>query len=83
MAVTLREYWNGTPERLWPARTLQKHTKTAVCAVWSHQFGWELRLGSGRELIRSQVVRSNHELSDVAASWREAMARRGWTAHST
>ena len=81
VAVSLREFWTGTPEQLSAAWTLRKGRKTAECAVvWSHEFGWEIRLLIGRELVRSQVVRSNQELTDVATAWRAAMLEKGWQA---
>jgi hypothetical protein len=46
--VPQRPYWNGDPERLSDAFKLTKQkgdrTVTAVCEVWSHQLGWELKL---------------------------------------
>src|SRR4051812_17390037 len=50
-AARERSIWNGPPERLSdPFRlTKQKGERraTAVCEVWSHPFGWELRLEIG------------------------------------
>ncbi len=40
--------------------------RQAVCELWSHQLGWELRLViDGGELTRSQVCRSNDEILDT------------------
>jgi hypothetical protein len=43
-----REFWNGDPERLPDGFTVTKpkgdHVLTAVCEVWTHEMGWELRL---------------------------------------
>jgi hypothetical protein len=48
MQTPLREFWNGDPERLPDGFTVTKpkgdQTMTAVCEVWTHPFGWELRL---------------------------------------
>jgi hypothetical protein len=51
--VPQRLLFNGA-ELLSPAWTLQKVARSAVCTVWSRQFGFELRLaidgrGGGRE----------------------------------
>jgi hypothetical protein len=62
------------------AWTLHRGRKTAKCAVWSHQFGRELRLLTGSELLRSQVVRSHGELVDICLGWRDAMIVKGWNA---
>jgi hypothetical protein len=48
-----REFWNGDPERLPDGFTVTKtkgdHVLTAVCEVWTHPLGWELRLQVDRE----------------------------------
>jgi hypothetical protein len=49
-----------------------------VCELWSHEFGWELRLVvDGGELIRSQVCRSQDEVLDVTEQWKAAMVGKG------
>jgi hypothetical protein len=73
MAVSQRPDWYGEQQRLSPAWTLHKGRKAAKCVVWSHQFGWELRLIVGTELIQSQVCRSQPELIEVQEQWRAAM----------
>jgi hypothetical protein len=40
------------------AWTMTKSSKTAKCTVWSHEFGFELRLTIGTELVQSEVCRS-------------------------
>jgi hypothetical protein len=58
MSATLqREHWNGHPVPLGDAWTMRKGNKVARCELWSHQFGWELRLMT-TDLLRSQVCRS-------------------------
>jgi hypothetical protein len=46
--MSRREFWNGDPERLPDGFKVTKpkgdHVLTAVCEVWTHQMGWELRL---------------------------------------
>jgi hypothetical protein len=66
--VPQRSDWYGEPQLLSPAWTLTKGSKTAKCTVWSHQFGFELRLAIGEELIQSDVCRSQE-----AANWFAAM----------
>src|SRR5437870_350353 len=52
---------------------------TAACEVWSHQFGWELRLQiDGRGLQMSSVVRSPEAITETAEKWRAAMIASGW-----
>jgi hypothetical protein len=76
--TSLRFIWNDRQERLSPVWTLHKGRKTAHCDVWSHQFGWELRLLVSQELMPSQVVRSPKELAEVQEQWRVAMGEKGW-----
>src|SRR4051812_2140971 len=82
-SVLQREIWNGRPERYPDAFTLRKRkdarTLTAVCEVWSHQFGWELRLQiDGRGLQMSSVVRSVESIAETVAAWKAAMQESGW-----
>jgi hypothetical protein len=78
MAIHQRADWFGERQQLSPAWTLRKGHKKAECAVWSHQFGWELRLSAGTELLQSQVVSSQKELVEVCMGWRDAMIAKGW-----
>jgi hypothetical protein len=56
-----------------------KADRRATCELFSHQFGWELRLVVGNELLQSRVVRSEPELHATAIEWREAMRAKSWT----
>jgi hypothetical protein len=51
----------------------------ARCALWSHEFGWELRLMLGGSLIRSQVCREAPEIYAAADEWKSAMVAQGWS----
>ncbi len=56
------------------------HTLTAVCEVWTHPLGWELRLEiDGHGLQLSSVVRSARELQHTADHWHAAMIEKGWS----
>ena len=85
-ACVILSAWQRSSERIGPAhpRLLAKagvstkqicgRSRQAVCELWSHQFGWELRLViDGGELTRSQVVRSNDEILDTQEEWKAAM----------
>jgi hypothetical protein len=77
--VQKREFWNGPPERLRDAFRLTKQKGSdllsAVCEVWSHEFGWELRLMvEGHGLRMSWVVRSAGEMVATSDAWRAATA---------
>jgi hypothetical protein len=67
------------PERLSPAWTLTKGPKTAVCEVWSHVLGVELRAVVGAELVQSRVCRSQDDMIRVQDEWRAAFEAKGWS----
>jgi hypothetical protein len=82
--VPQRLYWNGPPERLRDDFRMTKPKPdgvlSAVCEVWSHEFGFELRLtidGRGRQM--SSVVRSGAEMVETVDAWRATMLEKGWT----
>jgi hypothetical protein len=51
----------------------------ATCELWTHRFGWELRLivSDGR-LARSELCRSRDAVRQVSETWKAAMVERGW-----
>ena len=73
-----REFWNGDAVELETVWTLTKRGKVARCVLWSHWAGWELKI-DGADILLTQVVRSDHEIEQVAAGWRDAMLAKGWT----
>jgi len=77
--VPQRLFWPGQAERLSPAWSLTKNHKTAECSVWSHQFGFELRLNIASELVQSQVCRTGDKLTELQAEWRAALEAKGWS----
>jgi hypothetical protein len=56
---------NGTPRELGACWVLRKGKRQARCEMWSHVFGWELRLIASGELLRSQVCRTQEEVFDI------------------
>jgi hypothetical protein len=75
---------DGPHERFTDARTVTKskedRTLWTHCEVWSHQFGYELKLMiDGHGLHMSAVCRSRREMTERADAWRAAMAEKGWT----
>ena len=75
--ATQREHWDGHPVELGDTWVLRKGARLARCALFSHQFGWELRLMVG-ELVRSQVCRSQDEILTTQENWKAAIIERGW-----
>jgi hypothetical protein len=73
-----REHFDK-PERLSPAWTLTKGVAAAECTVWSHEFGFELRLVvTGDAFARTQVVCTQLDLIQVQEEWRAALEVKGW-----
>jgi len=77
MSSTLqRAVWNG-PAQVGIAWTLKKRQHVVQCVVFSHQFGWELRLEVG-ELFNTQVCRSADEILKTQETWKAALFEKGW-----
>ena len=77
--IRKREFFDE-PDHLSPAWTLTKDGRVAICEVWSHEHGFELRLTYERDpLPRTQVCRDTEELVTFQASWRRALEEQGWT----
>lgn len=72
-----RDSWDHTPRELETLWSLAKRGKVARCVLWSHLLGWEIKIDSP-EILLTQVVRSDHEIEQVAAGWRDAMLAKGW-----
>lgn len=75
--IPQREHFNGA-ELLSPVWALRKGTKAATCEAWSHQFGFELRVTIGRELVQSQVCRTQPDMIETQDAWRKAYEAKGW-----
>ena len=72
-----REHFAGA-ELLSPAWTLRKGQRRATCDVWSHQFRFELRLTVSRELVQSEVCRTQEAMIEVQERWRAGLEEKGW-----
>lgn len=76
--IPQREHFAGA-ELLSPGWTLTKGGKTATLEIWSHQFGFELRLVvAGDPLPRTQVVVTHEDLVRLQDEWRAALEAKGW-----
>ncbi len=55
------------------------HAISAVCEVWSHPDGWELRMViDGHGVLLATVVRSAPEMLALVEEWRAALTATGW-----
>ena len=80
-----RAGWNGPSERLpdafWMSKQKGERTIAAVCEVWTHPFGWELRLIiGGPRMQMTSVVQSDREMHATVETWKAAMLEKGWHA---
>ena len=76
-----QRHTSTAPERLSPAWRLHRGGRTATCNVWSHLFGFELRLTlPGDPLPRTHVCKSQEELIATQDEWRAALEAHGWRA---
>ena len=76
--------WRGQPQRLPQGFRVTKpngeHPISAVCEVWSHPDGWELRIViEGHGLLLSVVVPSAPKMLARVEKWRAAMLEKGWS----
>jgi len=80
--VLQRQDWYGTPQKQRELFSVQKprsgRTLVAVCELWTHPLGWELRLMIAHELHRSEVCRSQDDMLATGEQWKAAMAKKGW-----
>ena len=60
-------------------RSAGDYEHIAVCEVWTHPDGWELRLSiDGTSLPATTVVRSAAEMRVMVETWRVALLEKGW-----
>lgn len=76
--VLQRDDWRGDPRKQGDLFELRKGKKRAICELWTHPLGWEVRLEASGELLRTQVCRSQDEVFATFESWKAAMVAKGW-----
>ena len=54
-------------------------TLGAVCKLWTHALGWEVRLEINGDLQRSEVFRSQDDVLTAGEMWKAAMVEKGWS----
>jgi hypothetical protein len=76
-ALTRYDYYLG-PKSLGDLWTLKRGALTLRCALSTHRLGWELRLTAGPSFSRSQVCKSEPEVSSVSEAWNAEARTKGW-----
>ena len=60
------------------SKTRGDKTLGAVCKLWTHALGWEVRLEINDDLQRSEVFRSQDDVLTAGETWKAAMIEKGW-----
>ena len=76
-ALQKYDYYQG-PKSLGDVWTLAKGPLKLRCALATHRLGWELRLTAGANFLRSQVCKSEREVSETQDAWRAEAISKGW-----
>jgi len=78
MHRTGQSRWDGTTQQVAVLWTLRKYKREAVCRLFTHVFGHELRIEVAGLLLSSVVCRSDQDVEDYQDSWRSALEESGW-----
>jgi hypothetical protein len=78
MDVIQRSIWNGSPQEEATWWTLSKAGRHAVCRMFSHPLGHELRLELAGELFLSEVCRNDDDVLRCQERWRAGLEEKGW-----
>jgi hypothetical protein len=61
-SVFQRDRYDGQPREVAQWWTLKKGQRRAICRMFTHVFGHELRLELSREFVASEVCRTDEEI---------------------
>lgn len=70
--------WDGTPRDCGEIWRLRKGARVAVCRLFSHPIGAEVRLDVDGELLKSEARCDGLVLLDLALEWGEQAKGKGW-----
>jgi hypothetical protein len=80
MDTVLKRYdFYAGPQSLGDLWTARRGDLTMRCALATHRLGWELRLHAGRNFLRSQVCKSQSEVSAISEAWQTEARSKGWS----
>lgn len=66
------------PQSLGQMWTATKEAIVLTCVLFTHQAGWELRLGGHPDLARSAVCGTADDVLTTAEAWRTEAEAQGW-----
>jgi hypothetical protein len=76
-ALKRYDYYKG-PVSLGDLWTLKREALTMRCALATHRLGWELKLTAGAGFSRTQVCRSETEVTKFSEDWQAEAKLKGW-----
>jgi hypothetical protein len=76
-SINIPEYYDR-PQLAAELWILRKGTHEAICALWTHPIGGEIRIEVDGELLRSQAGRNGTSLMDLAFEWKSQFVMKGW-----
>jgi hypothetical protein len=77
VSVNLPE-WDGCKRVVSELWTLRKGSRVAVCTLWTHPIGGEIRVTVDGEMQRTEAKRDGLALVDLALEWRKQFEGKGW-----
>jgi hypothetical protein len=78
--VCQRDRYDGVACELavWWTLSREAASGEAVCRMFTHIFGHELRLEVRGQLVESQVCRNDEEVLSCQERWRAGLEAKGW-----
>jgi hypothetical protein len=74
--VLQRDVWHGEPRRMGETFRMKKGRLEAECQLWPHEFGWEIRLLAGRDVVATAVCGSQDEVLTTSEQWKRECSRK-------
>ena len=78
MPVIPRTPWNGMPQEEATWWSLHRNRQSAVCRMFSHPAGHELRLEISDDPFLSEVCRNDEDVLACQERWRAGLEGKGW-----
>ncbi len=77
-SVFQRNRYDGVAREVAVWWTLKKGQRRAICRMFTHVFGHEMRLEVSRQLVSSEVCRTDDDVLRCQETWRQAYEAKGW-----
>jgi hypothetical protein len=76
--IKIPEYYER-PQSVTRVWTLGKGKRKAICELWTHPIGGEIRVEVAGEFVRSEAGLDGLTLIDLAVQWRQQFVEKGWS----